>query len=615
MTEAAVGDIERRAASLRRHVIRQAAGKGEGYVGQGMQSADIFAALFFNEMNWSGQRLDDPERDRFLLSVGHYAIALYAVLAEAGALSEEQLSTYGADGSHLTLGAEPGDVPGVEFAGGSLGQGLGVGAGLQLHVGRRAAGGCSLGGGDVRCSCRAHQPGQHRRRQPDSGGRAVGPRGLAGGREVPGVRVACPRRRRSRHTGAVECASCGTGAERAAVLSRRAHDHRPGIGDAPFEAARALRSHQARRLGAGHDRGRSVRRVRGGQFMTETERTLVQPDAPVRGATPPDGAAAQMGMSPRGSGFSRALLAAAETRPEVVGVTADLARYTDMMEFARRHPDRMINVGMAEQNLVAVSAGLAMAGLVPVATTFATFLTRRAQDFTVMQVALPQLPVVLVGCVPGITQAFGPSHASIDDLAAMRATPGMTVIDPCDPVEQEQATAAALGMGRPVYLRKLVGREPVLLDPDRHPFRIGKATTLRAGGDVAIVASSIMVKEALEAADRLQQSGVAASVTNVSTLKPFDEDTILELAERCGAVVTAENHSVVGGLFSAVSETLARAGVRAMVQPVGVQDEYPDFGSVEHLQVRHGLTSQAVVAAAESVLQRRDARDVTTKGT
>src|SRR5829696_7859694 len=104
MTEAAVGDIERRAASLRRHVIRQAAGKGEGYVGQGMQSADIFAALFFNEMNWSGQRLDDPERDRFLLSVGHYAIALYAVLAEAGALSEEQLSTYGADGSHLTLG-------------------------------------------------------------------------------------------------------------------------------------------------------------------------------------------------------------------------------------------------------------------------------------------------------------------------------------------------------------------------------------------------------------------------------------------------------------------------------------------------------------------------------
>ena len=130
MTEAAVRDIERRAASLRRHVIRQAAGKGEGYVGQGMQSADIFAALFFNEMNWSGQRLDDPERDRFLLSVGHYAIALYAVLAEAGALSQEQLSTYGADGSHLTLGAEPGDVPGVEFAGGSLGQGLGVAAGL-----------------------------------------------------------------------------------------------------------------------------------------------------------------------------------------------------------------------------------------------------------------------------------------------------------------------------------------------------------------------------------------------------------------------------------------------------------------------------------------------------
>src|SRR5215204_576990 len=583
MTEAAVGDIERRAASLRRHVIRQAAGKGEGYVGQGMQSADIFAALFFNEMNWSGQHLDDPERDRFLLSVGHYAIALYAVLAEAGALSEEQLSTYGADGSHLTLGAEPGDVPGVEFAGGSLGQGLGVAAGLAW--GLRSTGSRSrvfnyMSDGEL---------------QEGAVWEAAMFAAHAGLTNL--VNIVDVNRTQADGPLVLEVEPV---AEKFRAFGWHAHDVDGHDIPAVLSALRAAREQSEQpsclvmhtTIGQGSETLRSRPRA---HFVR------IKPDDWAQVMT-------EMGMSSRGSGFSRALLAAAETRPEVVGVTADLARYTDMMEFARRHPDRMINVGMAEQNLVAVSAGLAMAGLVPVATTFATFLTRRAQDFTVMQVALPQLPVVLVGCVPGITQAFGPSHASIDDLAAMRATPGMTVIDPCDPVEQEQATAAALDLGRPVYLRKLVGREPVLLDPDKHPFRIGKATTLRAGGDVAILASSIMVKEALEAADRLQQSGVAASVTNVSTLKPFDEDTILQLAEKCGAVVTAENHSVVGGLFSAVSETLSRAGVGAVVEAVGVRDEYPVFGSVEHLQQRHGLTADAVVSAAGSALRRRDAR-------
>jgi deoxyxylulose-5-phosphate synthase len=187
------------------------------------------------------------------------------------------------------------------------------------------------------------------------------------------------------------------------------------------------------------------------------------PTTAARG-TKATGAARAMGMDSAPAGFGSALLAAAAQRPEIVAVTADLGRYTELTEFARRYPERLINVGMAEQNLVAVAGGLAMAGLRPVATTFAAFLTRRAQDFVVMQIALPRHPVVLVGGIPGICPSFGPSHASVDDLAAMRAVPGMVVLDPCDAVQQALATEAALAHDGPVYMRKLRGREPVVYD-------------------------------------------------------------------------------------------------------------------------------------------------------
>lgn len=330
--------------------------------------------------------------------------------------------------------------------------------------------------------------------------------------------------------------------------------------------------------------------------------TSERPAAAIRPADgEPAGPARQMGRSAAVGPFGRALIAAADRDESIVGLTADLARYTDMDGFAERFPDRFLNVGMAEQDLVAVASGMAMAGLTPVATTFAAFLTRRAHDFTVMQVALARRNVKLVGAVPGITQSFGPSHTSIDDLATMRTVPGLVIVDPCDPLEQEQATEAVLDHDGPVYLRKLAGREPPVLDPGRDHFRLGRAMRLRDGGDVAIVASSIMVRAALDAAEQLATEGIHASVTNISTLKPFDRDAVATLAEQAGAVVTAENHSIVGGLYSALCEVVASSGVKARVSAVGVGDVFPPFGSVPYVAGVLGMTADSVAGAVRSL--------------
>jgi transketolase len=313
--------------------------------------------------------------------------------------------------------------------------------------------------------------------------------------------------------------------------------------------------------------------------------------------------AEQMGRMTTPGPFATGLLAAAERRSDVVAVTADSAKYTDLLPFVERYPDRFVDVGIAEQNLIGVAAGLAMSGYTPVATTFAVFATRRALDFIAIQCALTNENVKIVAGLPGICSTFGPTHQGIDDLAHMRVIPGMTVIDPCDPFDMEQATIAAIDHDGPVYLRQLLGRhEPPVLDPARHPFVLGKARLLRAGSDVGIVASSIMVAPAVEAAEQLAAEGVSAAVLQVSTLKPFDGDAVAELAAATGRLVTAENHSVMGALHSAVAESLVDRGVAARVAAVGMQDEFGVFGTRPYVAEQHGLTTAGVLAACRRLV-------------
>ena len=317
-----------------------------------------------------------------------------------------------------------------------------------------------------------------------------------------------------------------------------------------------------------------------------------------------DGAAASMGLSIQAGRFGKALIAAAERRPEIVALSADLKKYTDLAAFAEHLPDRYFEIGMAEQNLVMVAAGLANAGLVPVATSFAAFMTRRAHDFTVMQVALPKLNIKLVGAVPGLLCSFGPSHASHDDISIMRATPNMVVIDPTCAAETGEAIAAALDHDGPVYMRQPFDRGQDDEIVGRSPFRIGKAVCLREGGDVGIIATGAMVHRAIEAAELLAGQGIQATLLSMPTIKPFDADAVAALAERTGAIVTVENHSVVGGLFSATAEVLAERGIGAVVKAVGIRDTFPPFGEFDYLVRILGMDTSDIAEAALAALRQ-----------
>lgn len=300
--------------------------------------------------------------------------------------------------------------------------------------------------------------------------------------------------------------------------------------------------------------------------------------------------------------FGQALVAAGDRDPRIIGLTADLGKYTDLHIFAARYPERFIQVGMAEQNLIGVAAGLARMGFVPFATTYAVFATRRAYDFIAMGAALGRNNVKIIAGLPGLTTGYGGTHQGIEDLALMRAMPNLTVIDPCDATEIAQAVQVIADYEGPVYMRLLRGEVPVVLDPDSYQFELGKAKLLRAGGDVAVISTGLMTGRALQAAHRLEQAGVQAAVLHVPTLKPLDAEAIAELAASVPRIVTAENHTVVGGLASAVAEVLVDAGLTVKLSRVGIQDQFCESGSIPYLISRYGLDTDGIVAAARRLL-------------
>ncbi len=303
--------------------------------------------------------------------------------------------------------------------------------------------------------------------------------------------------------------------------------------------------------------------------------------------------------------FGRALIEVGERDARVVGLTADLGKYTDIQPFAERFPQRYFQMGMAEQNLVGAACGLARTGLVPFATTYCVFATRRAYDFIAIGAALSRTNVKIVAGLPGLTTGYGGTHQGIEDLALMRAVPNLTVIDPGDATEMAQATAAAAEHDGPVYLRLLRGQVPVIFDSAKHRFAIGKANLVRQGADVALITTGLMAGRALEAAATLQAEGISAAVLHLPTLKPFDRDAVLELVARIPRVVTCENHVVTGGLASAVADTLVDDGRAAVLERVGIPDCFCDSGSIPFLVNRYKMDAPAIADAARRALARR----------
>ena len=308
---------------------------------------------------------------------------------------------------------------------------------------------------------------------------------------------------------------------------------------------------------------------------------------------------ASEGQRTRNAPFGKALVEYAASRPEVIGLTADLAKYTDLHVFAQAYPDRFYQMGMAEQLLLGAAGGLAKEGFVPFATTYAVFATRRAYDFIHQVIAEEDLNVKICCALPGLTTGYGPSHQATDDLAMMRAIPGLTVVDPCDAVDIEQAVPQIAAHKGPVYMRLLRGNVPVVLDGiEGYRFELGKARMLREGGDALVISSGILTMRALEVATDLAADNVGVAVLHCPTIKPLDEAAILEAVRRKHRlVVVAENHSVGGGLGEAVASCLVRTGVQpAAFRLAGLPDEFLDAGALPTLHERYGISREALAA-------------------
>jgi transketolase len=306
--------------------------------------------------------------------------------------------------------------------------------------------------------------------------------------------------------------------------------------------------------------------------------------------------------------FGEALVAVGQANPNVVVLDCQTAMPTAAVSFARAFPERFIDLGIAEQNAVSFAAGLARMGFVPIVPLFACFSARRALDQVTIQVAYADMNVKVCGLYAGLTSPnTGATHQMISDLAVMRSIPNLTVVEPADALEMQQALAAVVAHRGPVYFRMVrgdIGGPCPRVSPEGYEFRLGKAALLREGRDVTLIGSGLMVSRCLQAAEILANEGIAADVVNVSTIKPLDAEMIAARAGRTGAVVTAENHTVLGGLGGAVAEVLGEA-CPVPLRRVGIRDEFGTSGPLEEIFPQYGLTAEAVCEAARSALKAK----------
>lgn len=299
--------------------------------------------------------------------------------------------------------------------------------------------------------------------------------------------------------------------------------------------------------------------------------------------------------------YGAALADLGETNKDIVALDSDLSSSTRTSLFAKKFPDRFFNMGVAEADMISTAAGLAAGGKIPFASTFAIFATGRAWEQIRQSVCLSNLNVKIVSTHGGITVGEdGPSHQALEDITLMRVMPNMTVVVPCDAVETRAVIKNAAQTHGPYYIRTAREKFPVLMEKD-YVFTPGKGVALRHGTDVAIIACGYMVSKALEAAEKLSEDGISAAVVNMSSIKPIDEDLITQMASTTGAIVTAEEHSVTGGLGGAVAEVVCEREPVPVVR-VGMRGKFGSSGKPEELLEYYGMSATAIADAAHRAI-------------
>ena len=302
--------------------------------------------------------------------------------------------------------------------------------------------------------------------------------------------------------------------------------------------------------------------------------------------------------------YGDALVEAALEDDRIVALCADLVPPTETDRFRDELPDRFLNTGIAEANMIGMAGGMARSGEIPFCHSFCAFTTKRVLDQITMQAAYPNLPVKIVGFLPGIATILGVSHQAIEDVAIMRAVPNMAIFEPSGPEYHAAMVKMALEWDGPVYLRmKRPDTTPEAFTPQS--LEIGKGVIRREGSDITIISAGICIPEALIAAETLAKDGIEARIVDMASIKPIDENLILESAQKTGAIITVENHSIIGGLGSAVAETLMEAGIGLPFKRVGINDQFCEGGTTSYLMNKFGIDHSGIEESARDILSRK----------
>ncbi len=622
-------DVCRVAAGIRRRVLDHTIRNNGGYLSQACSSAEILATLYVKVMHigqimtplvprpfpgvpgpgntnyFTGAEYNGPKGaglDRFFLSPAQYALVLYATLIETGRMAEEGLSQFNKDGSVVEMiGAE--HSPGMETMTGSLGQGISQAAGVAMARKLKGETGrvflfMSDGEFQIGQTWEAIQAMSFHRL--DNVIIYVDVNGFQCDGKMKNVMDIEPLDKRLASFGCRVLRMNGHDIIKLAKAGHLKPDGRPTVVLADTDACRGLTVLKSRMPKMHYVRFSSAEeKERYRAALEELCGEIIPLEHLPRAMKPSTGPEILSRV------HAKNLVRWAAERPNVLVLSADLTSSTEIDLFRDTYPDRFLSMGIAEQNMLSFAAGLAREKFIPFVHTFAVFIYRRAYDQIAMSVAYSNMPVRMIGFLPGITTPGGATHQAIEDVAVMRALPNMTILDCGDATEVESVLDVIEKINGPVYVRMLRGEIPRLFDP-AEPMRLGMSRVLSEGNDVVVLSSGIMTEEAMRAVQALQKRGLSIQHMHISTLKPFTDVSVMDAIARSHyGVITMENHTILGGLGSIVAEQMAERGMDKRLARVGLNDTFAHGASKHYLMKKYRMDATALISKVEALTGRK----------
>jgi len=621
-------EVKRVASGIRKRVLEHTIKNNGGYLSQACSSAEILATLYVKVMDlgridtplvplpfpgvpgpnnphyFTGASFNGPgpDHDRFFLSPAQYALVVYAALIETGRMAEEGLLQFNRDGSSVEMiGAE--HSPGMETMTGSLGQGISQAAGIAMARKRNREKGrvvifMSDGEFQIGQTWEALQAMSFH--MLDNVIIFVDVNGFQCDGKMCNVMDIEPLDKRLESFGARVLRVSGHDIKRLAEAGSLTPDGRPVVVICDTDAARGIDVLKSRapkmhyvRFTSEEEKGRyaaAYAEMCGAGSLPEQRQ-----EKPPRKSVPGPEIVTRV--------HAKNLVRWAADKPKVLVLSADLTSSTEIDLFRDTYPDRFLSMGIAEQNMMSFAAGLAREGFIPFVHTFAVFIYRRAYDQIAMSIAYPNLPVRMIGFLPGITTPGGATHQAIEDIALMRALPNVTVLECGDATEVESVLDVMEGIKGPVYVRMLRGEIPRLFST---PMEFARARVLSEGTDIVILSSGIMTEEAMRAVHVLTRRGLSVQHMHISTLKPFHDQSVLgAIAKSRSGVITMENHTIIGGLGSIIAEKMAESGIAKKLVRIGLQDTFSHGASKQYLLKEHKMDALSLIREVEVMVGKQ----------